>query len=220
MRHIVWDWNGTLLNDLDQVVSSVNAAVAELGVGPITADDYRAGFKRPVVLFYEYLLGRPVGVDEWERLDVTFHDAYRDSLAEAQLAPDALAAMEMVDEAAWTQSLLSMFPHDELLVALERYGISKRLLAVDGLRGSRGDKKYGSLVQHLEHVAPKIGGRIDPATVVMIGDALDDADAAQGLGIRCVLYDSGSHPRSKLEASGFPVADSLIEAVTLAGVTH
>ena len=74
-------------------------------------------------------------------------------------------------------------------------------------------------MKHLEHVAPKLGGRIDPKTVVMIGDALDDADAAEGLGIRCVLYASGSHPREKLEASGHPVAGSLIEALALAGIT-
>jgi phosphoglycolate phosphatase-like HAD superfamily hydrolase len=219
MRHVVWDWNGTLLNDLEQVVHSVNAALAPLGAGPITADDYRAGYTRPVVLFYEHLLGRPVGDDEWEQLDITFHETYRGALADAELAPDALAAMEVVEQAGWTQSLLSMFPHAELLVALQQHDLAGRLLAVDGLRGGRGDRKYGSLVKHLERVAPRIGGRIDPTTVVMIGDALDDADAAEGLGIRCVLYASGSHPREKLVASGHPVADSLLEAVSLAGIT-
>lgn len=219
MQHVVWDWNGTLLNDLQQVVLSVNAALASVGVDPIDADGYRAGYTRPVVLFYEHLLGRPVGDDEWEQLDITFHDAYREALADAELAPDALAAMDRVEEAGWTQSLLSMFPHNELLVALEGHGIADRLLAVDGLRGGRGERKYGSLVKHLEHVAPRIGGKIDPMTVVMIGDALDDADAAEGLGIKCVLYASGSHPREKLEASGHPVAGSLIEALALAGIT-
>jgi phosphoglycolate phosphatase-like HAD superfamily hydrolase len=218
MRHVVWDWNGTLLDDLEQVVQAVNAALAALGAGPITADDYRAGYTRPVVRFYEFLLGRPVDDEEWEQLDIAFHDAYRKALSEARLARDALAAMDLVEEAGWTQSLLSMFPHDELLLALEGRGIADRLIAVDGLRGGRGERKYGSLVRHLEHVAPKIGGRIDPTTVVMIGDALDDADAAEGLGIRCVLYASGSHPREKLEASGHPVADALVEALTLGGV--
>ena len=220
MQHVVWDWNGTLLHDLDQVVSSVNVALGSLDIGPITADDYRAGYTRPVVLFYEHLLGRPVTDGEWENLDISFHDAYRKALAEAELAPDALEAMDLVEQAGWTQSLLSMFPHGELLDELEGRGISERLIAIDGLRGGRGERKYGSLVAHLEHVAPKIGGRIDPTSVVMIGDALDDAEAAQGLGIKCVLYASGSHPRQKLEASGHPVADSLVEALKLGGITR
>jgi phosphoglycolate phosphatase-like HAD superfamily hydrolase len=220
MQHVVWDWNGTLLNDLQQVVLSVNAALAPLGAGPITADDYRAGYTRPVVLFYEHLLGRPVADDEWRQLDITFHEAYRVALADADLAPDALAAMDLVNEVGWTQSLLSMFPHQELLIALEEHGVGGHMLAIDGLRSGRGDRKYGSLVRHLENVAPKLGGRIDPTTVVMIGDALDDADAADGLGIKCVLYASGSHPRHKLEASGHPVADSLVEALLLGGITN
>ncbi|MDF1594942.1 MAG: HAD hydrolase-like protein [Acidimicrobiia bacterium] len=219
MQHVVWDWNGTLLNDLEQVVQSVNVALASFNAGPITADDYRAGYTRPVVLFYEHLLSRPVSDEEWEQLDIVFHHAYREALAEAQLTPDALAAMEAVDDAGWTQSLLSMFPHDELLEALAGRGIGDRLVAIDGLRAGRGDRKYGSLVRHLEHVAHKIGTPLDPTTVVMIGDALDDADAAEGLGIKCVLYASGSHPRAKLEATGHPVSDSLIEALAVAGVT-
>ena len=82
MKHVVWDWNGTLLHDLEQVVNSVNAALGTLGVEPIDADGYRAGYTRPVVKFYEHLLGRPVSDQEWERLDIEFHDAYREALTE------------------------------------------------------------------------------------------------------------------------------------------
>ncbi len=219
MRHVVWDWNGTLLNDLEQVVRSVNAALAEFDAGPITADDYRSGYTRPVVRFYEHLLARSVTKSEWQRLDRIFHDAYREALADADLAPDARAAIELVEAAGGTQSLLSMFPHDELVIVLEEKGISEKLLAIDGLQEAGGGRKYGSLVRHLEHVAAKLGGHVDPTTVVMIGDALDDADAAQGLGIRCVLYASGSHHRDELEATGHPVADSLVEALHLGGIT-
>ena len=218
MEHVVWDWNGTLLHDLDQVVMSVNAALASLGVTPIDADGYRAGYTRPVVKFYEHLLGRPVSDHEWERLDIEFHDAYRDALVDAELAPDACAAMDLVLERGWTQSLLSMFAHNELVPVLEAKGIIDKMIAVDGLRTGRGGRKYGSLVQHLERVAPMIGGRIDPTTVVMNGDALDDAEPAEGLGIRCVLYDSGSHHRETLEATGHPVASTLMDALALGGV--
>ena len=218
MQHVVWDWNGTLLHDLEQVVNSVNAALGALGVEPIDADGYRAGYTRPVVKFYEHLLGRPVSDQEWERLDIEFHDAYRQALTEAELAPDACAAMDLVLKAGWTQSLLSMFAHDELVPVLEAKGIIDRMIAVDGLRKGRGGRKYGSLVRHLERVAPMIGGRIDPTSVVMIGDALDDAEAAEGLGIKCVLYDSGSHHRETLEATGHPVADTLVDALKLGGV--
>ena len=58
MIHVVWDWNGTLVEDLPIVVESVNAALDAIGEVPITEDDYRAYFTRPVGQFYERLLER------------------------------------------------------------------------------------------------------------------------------------------------------------------
>jgi phosphoglycolate phosphatase-like HAD superfamily hydrolase len=53
--------------------------------------------------------------------------------------------------------------------------------------------------------------------MTVIGDVTDDADAARAAGVGCVLYDGGSQPRAALEATGVPVAATLVEAVELAG---
>ncbi len=50
----------------------------------------------------------------------------------------------------------------------------------------------------------------------MVGDSLDDATAAAAVGVDAVMYDGGSHHRRELEASGFPVAGTLVEAVQIA----
>ena len=60
MRHVIWDWNGTLVDDLPIVVDAVNASLAGIGAGPIVADDYRDHYTRPVRVFYDRLLGRAV----------------------------------------------------------------------------------------------------------------------------------------------------------------
>jgi phosphoglycolate phosphatase-like HAD superfamily hydrolase len=52
--------------------------------------------------------------------------------------------------------------------------------------------------------------------VALIGDSLDDADAATSVGARCVLYTGGISDPARLRASGHPTADTLTEAVTLA----
>jgi phosphoglycolate phosphatase-like HAD superfamily hydrolase len=220
MRHIVWDWNGTLLDDLDIVVDSVNAALAEFDAGPISLDDYRNNYTRPVVKFYEVLLGRPVADREWRRLDIIFHDAYREALPQVRLAHDAEEALRAALDAGWSQSLLSMFPHDELMEVVARHRLDRYLVAVDGLRGLRGDRKVSYLEAHLQRLAPTFGGHIDPAGVLVIGDALDDAAAAEALGLQCILFAGGSHPRDELAATGFPVTDSLVEAVELGNVSR
>ena len=87
--HIVWDWNGTLFDDLEVVVASVNQGLATFGAAPIDLDAYRSHYTRPVKLFYDKLLARELTDDEWNEVDRTFHDSYRQALVRARLTADA-----------------------------------------------------------------------------------------------------------------------------------
>ena len=78
--HVVWDWNGTLLDDLDVVVAAVNVSLAAMDAPAIDADGYRDHYTRPVWLFYERLLGRRIAPREWAHIDDVFHRTYRATL--------------------------------------------------------------------------------------------------------------------------------------------
>jgi phosphoglycolate phosphatase-like HAD superfamily hydrolase len=206
--HLVWDWNGTLLDDLPLVVSSTNAAFASVSAPELSADAHRAAFRRPVADFYAEVLGRALEDGEFGRLDKIFHDAYRLGLTSCGLAQDATTAMS-----SWTgtQSLLSMWFHHELVPEVERRGLTALLARIDGLPGTLGgDLKAEHLARHLYALG------VDGASAVLIGDSVDDADAAASVGARCVLYTGGFTDPARLRAVGVPVADSLVEAVRLA----
>ncbi len=206
--HVIWDWNGTLLDDLGIVVDAVNASLAEMGAPPIDADGYRDHYTRPVPVFYERLLGRPVSAGEWAHIDDVFHRVYRASLGDARLAADALSALDAVAVRGATQSLLSMWWHDELLPAAQRFGVDRYMTRIEGNRGEAGETKLRHLASHLAALGRDRG--------VVIGDSLDDGWAAHEAGVPCVLYDGGSHHRRELAALGVPIAGSLVEAVELA----
>jgi phosphoglycolate phosphatase-like HAD superfamily hydrolase len=209
MRHIVWDWNGTLLDDLPLVVTAVNAVMADAGYGPITAADYRDNYVRPVHVFYERLFGRPVPDDEWPHLDDVFHHAYAGALGDARLAADAHDALDAVAGAGVSQSLLSMYRDHELVPLVERFDLTGRFVRVDGLRGAGGGPKAPHLEGHLQRVEADLAAQLARGVairdLVVIGDAVDDAVAAAHVGARC-----------ELEAAGVPIAGSLLEAVELA----
>ena len=57
---------------------------------------------------------------------------------------------------------------------------------------------------------------IEASAALLVGDTLDDLEAARTVGARCVLYDGGSHHRSALEATGVPVVDTLTAALAVA----
>jgi phosphoglycolate phosphatase-like HAD superfamily hydrolase len=206
--HVIWDWNGTLLDDLDIVVGAVNASLADVGAPPIDADGYRDHYTRPVHIFYERLLGRPVAAGEWARIDDVFHRVYRASLDRAQLTAGAIGALDAVATRGGTQSLLSMWWHEELLPATRRFGVERYMMRIDGNRGEAGETKLRHLASHLDALRRN--------RAVVIGDSLDDGWAAHEAGIPCVLYDGGSHHRRELAALGAPIANGLAEAVEMA----
>jgi phosphoglycolate phosphatase-like HAD superfamily hydrolase len=204
----VWDWNGTLLNDLDLVITATNAVFTSLGGPTVSVDEHRVRFRRPIADYYAEVLGRAVDDEAFGELDRIFHDAYRSGFTTCALADDAATAM-----AAWpgTQSLLSMWFHDELVPAVHTYGLADRFARVDGLRATvGGGRKAESLAAHLAELG------VPGHDVVLIGDSIDDAEAAESVGGRAVLYTGGFTDAARLRASGHPVADTLTEAVTLA----
>jgi phosphoglycolate phosphatase-like HAD superfamily hydrolase len=216
MRHVVWDWNGTLLADQELVVDALNLCLTDAGLPPTDLATYQRLYTRPVRRFYERLFDREITDAEWHRLDEVFHDGYAAALERVRLADDALDALEAIQGKGRTQSLLSMYRHEQLVPLVTRLGVHDHFVRIDGLRGPGGGNKAPYLEAHLERVVHAAGD--DPSRVLIIGDALDDAAAAAHVGTRCVLYDGGSHPREELERSGVPVADSLVHALDLAGL--
>src|SRR4030095_148558 len=91
--HLVWDWNGTLLDDLSLVVSSTNHAFTAVGGRVLDADAHRTRLRRPADALYAEIRERAVDEEECGRLDRIFHDAYRLGLTNMTLAADAKAAI-------------------------------------------------------------------------------------------------------------------------------
>jgi phosphoglycolate phosphatase-like HAD superfamily hydrolase len=219
IRHIVWDWNGTLLDDFPQVVLAAGRAARDvLGMG-LDADDYRRCYARPVRRLYENLAGRSLTEAEWSALNQRYHDTYRAQLTSVRPAPDARAALAAVEAAGITQSLLSMWAHEELVALVGELGLGAALIGLDGLPSSgAGDRKAPWLARHLERLRRGPLPGLEAGEVVVVGDSLDDAAAAAEVGARAVLVDGGSHHVADLERTGSPVAGTLLGALALVGI--
>jgi phosphoglycolate phosphatase-like HAD superfamily hydrolase len=209
--HVIWDWNGTLLDDARAVIAATTAAFGEAGIeAAVSEESYRRNFTRPIRVFYERLVGRPIGSEEWLRLDHAFHHRYRELSQGCGLTAGAREALELARRRGWTQSLCSMLPEEYLLPAVEGHGVTGYFVRVDGLRGGeRGGSKLIHLAAHLERLGVMAG------RTVMIGDTVDDAVAAGGAGLECVLLDGGGglHSSEALTSAGVPVVETLAEAM-------
>lgn len=209
--HIVWDWNGTLFHDNEAIIRATNAAFAEIGLPPITLEKYRALYCVPVPKFYERLMGRMPTHDEWVLMDDAFHRHYVLHSVACGLAEGVEPLLAGWQDAGRSQSILSMYGHDQLVPLVRQLGITERFVRVDGRTGPSGGSKAEHMVRHLGALHG-----VAPERTVVIGDAADDAVAALGVGAHAVLYTGGSHSRASLEGVGAPVVDTLAEAVRAA----
>jgi phosphoglycolate phosphatase-like HAD superfamily hydrolase len=208
--HVVWDWNGTLLNDNHAVLGAVNEVCSGFGRPRLTWSEWQTAYARPMRLSYEQVLQRTLDDEEWEQVDKLYHDRYDALLPTCELATDAHAVLRACGTSGRTQSLLSMWFHSRLTPTVEHYGLTQYFTRVDGLPGEvGGGSKADSLVRHLNEQ------QLDPASVVLVGDVVDDANAAQAAGAQCVLVTTGAMTREALETTGAPVAASITEALGL-----
>lgn len=216
MQHVIWDWNGTLLNDTHVVIDAVNETVSPYGVPTLSVEDYARLFARPVSVFYERMLQRPITASEWRDLDDTFHGAYARRMADARLSDGAHELLESLHEDGTSQSLLSMAPHHHVTERAEVFGVARYMVRIDGLRDGSGALKEASMLSHLHALLAHPSAPDDPSSYAVIGDSVDDAVAARANGVRAVMFDSGSHVRADLVATGFPVTNSLTDAIEVA----
>ncbi len=209
-KRLIWDWNGTLLDDVSAAVGALNRMLVKRGAQPITVEHYRRRFGFPVRPFYAEL-----GVDlakwDWDEICEDFHNFV---LEEPQaVRADARAALELAASLGFRQGILSALRQDKLEAALAANGFTgffDRIFGVDNLDGASKLERGRELMASL---GPAAG------TPVFIGDTLHDAEVARELGGRCILVSCGHQLPERLTVAGCPVTDTLAGAVRLAAVS-
>ena len=206
MTHILWDWNGTLLDDTQAALDTLNAMLARRGGRPISMDFYRDNFSFPVKPFYE-AIGVRLGDEDWDALAVEYHDIY--AAQPKRLNPESVAALEHARGRGCRQSIVSALRQDLLDAITAELGVSEYMDFIYGVDNLDGRSK----TDRARELVAAIGA--DPADVVMIGDSLHDKEVADALGVRCVLCAQGSHAAWRLRAVA-PTGDTLMESVHMA----
>jgi phosphoglycolate phosphatase len=206
--HILWDWNGTLLDDTQAAFDTLNIMLRKRGAEEITMDFYRDNFSFPVRPFYE-AIGVKLEAEDWDELAVEYHDIY--ALQRKKLNIETVAALSAVSEAGAGQSIISALRQDLLTAAVrDEYGLGgffEYIYGVDNLDGASKLTRAQELVANLRR-----RGEYD---LTLIGDSLHDKEVADELGVKCVLCSQGSHAHWRLERVA-PTSSTLLNAVQMA----
>ncbi len=204
---ILWDWNGTLLDDVRYAIGVRNRVFPRFGLPVLDSlEAYHAQFTFPVKDYY-YRAG--VTDETFTEVAHAWMDEYVRGSAGVPLFDDALAALDRFHAAGCAQAVLSASKRDMLADQLGNAGILARFDAVLGL-----DHIYATSKEAIgrEYLAQS---GFAARQAVMIGDTLHDAEVAQALGCGCVLVERGHQSRDMLLTAGFPVTDTLTGAAAL-----
>lgn len=208
--HIIWDWNGTLLDDVNVSLFASNQVFIGLGIKPLNLKEYRRHYSVPIQQFYSNVLGRIPTKSEWKNIGNIFNHHYKPAIRKAKLCKDAIKALQYQQQKNLTQSICSLMEQEDLNLSVYDTQVSEYFNLING-RSTQLLKlgKSKQLALHIEKL------NISPCYCVVIGDSIDDALSAFDVGAKAILYTGGTHSEEKLLATGTYVVNSLVEAVVL-----
>ena len=205
-KAIIWDWNGTLLNDTDICVSCMNRLLEERGLELLDKQRYRNIFTFPVKQYY-LKAGICFDKEAFEIPAKQFIELYHENLHSADLFPCVKEVLEVFKKRGYYQAILSAMEHESLETSLKDKGVYPYFDAITGIN------------DHYAHSKLEIGKelmntiRFDKNDILLIGDSLHDLEVSDELGIECVLVANGHQSYERLAERAPTVLRKLSEVL-------
>lgn len=206
-KHIIWDWNGTILNDLDMCINIINELLVKYKMPSVTAEKYRDVFTIPVENYYK-AIGFDFERNSFAEVGKEWMNEYeRRKYNDAILHPAVKILLNRIHQNGQSQSILSAYKQNTLEELVDHYNLS---VYFDYLFGA--DDIYAvSKVEQGKMLMDKLG--LKKGESILIGDTIHDYEVAQEIGADCLLTAEGHQSYERLASTGCKVVKSLNELI-------
>ncbi|MBQ8143622.1 MAG: HAD family hydrolase [Butyricicoccus sp.] len=202
---VVWDWNGTLFDDLPISVDVINTLLSQEALPTLPdADAYRAVFRFPVIDCY-IDLGFDFSKTPFAVLADRYIETYNALRPRVRLTHGAVEALEAVQARGIRQVVLSAGKQDQLMEQMSPFPILHYFSEILGVSDHYGHSKRDLAVNWMA------AHGLDPQRTLFIGDAVHDFEVASACGADCLLVTTGHQSEARLRATGAPVIHALSE---------
>lgn len=176
-NNIIFDWSGTLVDDLGPVLEATNAVLVRYGVAAMDREGFRRSFRLPYREFYaEVLPGVPLA-----ELEGHFRVAFAAAASPVTVLPHAREKLD------WCAAVgIRAF----VLTSMDTEAFRKQLAYFDF--GRFFEATYSGVLDKREvihHILSSHG--LDPAETVFVGDMTHDIETARHGGIASVAVLTG-----------------------------
>ena len=187
IRNFIFDWSGTLVDDLPPVIEATNAVLTHYGKAAMDRETFKREFCLPFPIFYERVLpGVPL-----EELDPIFRAAFAKSREPATILPHAKEFLEFCKGRGCRMFVLSSALEKQLREQAREAGIHQFFEVIyAGVRDKR--QKIGDILSEQN---------LRPGETAFVGDMEHDIDTAKSVEVLSVAVLTGYDSRDELNAA-------------------
>jgi len=206
MKTLIWDYNGTIIDDLQLCLDIENFMLEERHMkAGFTKDDYRALFCFPVIDYY-YKIGYTFENESYEDVSKEFHDMYAKGFESVTLTEGFEDKIQEAIAKGYRNVILSASRQDNLDYQTAALGIRRYFDKVMGVNDLLASSKIDIALDWMKNSG------IDPDECMYIGDSTHDFECAEALGVKnCVLVSCGHQAFDVLKTKTDAVVHTLRE---------
>lgn len=198
-EYIIWDWNGTLLDDTNASVDAVNDLFDSMKIDRIDIERYRECLDSPIYKFYEHFMD--INKVSMEYVIGKYYGYMESHFDEITLSAGARETVEKAKEKGIKQYIFSAAAKSDIIPILQREKIE---MIFDGISAAS-DREIGSKLERGEKMIKDYS--INRKKCVLIGDSVHDFKCAENMGVDCILLTCGHQDLPSLKLTGAKLCD-------------
>ncbi|MBN2174905.1 MAG: HAD family hydrolase [Bacteroidales bacterium] len=210
---IIWDWNGTLLNDVDICLDCINHLLESRNHPKLIIEKYKQIFTFPVQDYY-VKAGFDFSREPFDIIAMEFIDLYRQKLPLAKIFPETTEVLNVFKRNHYRQVMISAMEHNSLINSVKEKGLENYFDIISGI----GDHFAVSKLENARNIIAQLGSEHN--NTWMIGDTCHDFEVANDLGLNCLLVANGHQAYDRIKNSDCQVVEDLRETIRFFKLNH
>ena len=211
-KHIIWDWNGTLVDDAWLCVEIMNGVLRQYKLKKISLFDYKRDFVFPVKNYYA-LLGFDFDKTPFDVCGLDFIKAFKKRKFDAPLFELSIPLISSLKQKNLHNYILSASHQSILNETIDFFDLRSYFSSICGLTHFKATSKVEEGHKLLSSIA------CDKSLVLMVGDTLHDFEVAEALNVDCVLVSHGHNSKQRLKQTAAPVFSGFFELASYLNIT-
>ncbi len=202
IKHVFFDFNGTIINDLVLCYDLLNEFLEEQGKEKISLERYKDIFRFPIKEYYR-LAGIDFDKESYESLSIKFIKKYQPASLECGLYDAVIPTLEKLNGKGVKCYIISASEKNNLIEQCKSYDIVKYFVDILGIENIHAKSKIDIAVNYINEK------KLNKDEVLFIGDTLHDKEVADAMGVKSCLVSCGHQSIKVLKAAGVDIYDDV-----------